>query len=81
MRRGLNWGDFWNEGRGNNRQRNLQSDYENPEDDSVIWRSLDLAKFISLQKERALYLTRADRFEDQFEGEVCLLKDADLKTS
>lgn len=55
--------------------------YEIPKDDSVIWRFLALAKFISPQKERALYLPRANKFEDQFEGEVCLLKDADLKTS
>ena len=47
------------------------------EDDSVIWRFLDLAKFISLQKERALYLPRPDKFEDQFEGTVCPLADAE----
>ncbi len=52
-------------------------DYQIPEDDSVIWRFLDLAKFISLQKERALYLTLADKFEDQFEGAVCPLADAE----
>lgn len=47
------------------------------EDDSVIWRFPDSAKFISLQKERALYLHRADKFEDQFEGAVCPLADAE----
>ena len=52
-------------------------DCEIPEDDSVIWRFLDLAKFISLQKERALYLPRADKFEDQSEGTVCPLADAE----
>lgn len=53
------------------------TDYEIPEDDSVIWRFLDLAKFISLLKENALYMTRADKFEDQFEGAVCALEDSD----
>ena len=53
------------------------TDYEIPKDDSVIWRFLDLAKFISLLKERALFMTRADKFEDQFEGAVCTLADSD----
>ena len=48
-----------------------------PEDDSVICRFMDLAKFISLLKERALYLPRADKFEDQSEGAVCQLADAE----
>ena len=30
-----------------------------------------------LLKERALYLPRADKFEDQFEGAVCQLVDAE----
>ena len=50
--------------------------YEVPKDDSIIWRFLDLAKFISLLKEKALYMTRADKFEDQFEGAVCSLEDS-----
>ena len=53
------------------------TDYEIPKDDSVIWRFLDLAKLISLLKEKALYMTRADKFEDQFEGAVCSLEDSD----
>ena len=53
------------------------TDYEIPKDDSVIWRFLDVAKFISLLKERALFMTRADKFEDQFEGAVCSLADSD----
>lgn len=53
------------------------TDYEIPKDNSVIWRFLDLAKFISLLKEKALYMTRADKFEDQFEGAVCSLEDSD----
>ena len=53
------------------------TDYEIPEDNSVIWRFLDLAKFISLLKEKALFMTRADKFEDQFEGAVCSLDDSE----
>lgn len=53
------------------------TDYEIPKDNSIIWRFLDLAKFISLLKEKALYMTRADKFEDQFEGAVCSLEDSD----
>ncbi len=53
------------------------ADYEIPEDDSVIWRFLALARFISLQKDRALYLTRPDKFEDQFEGAACPLADVE----
>src|SRR5215470_10304141 len=33
-----------------------------------VWRYLDLAKFVSLLKDRALYLARADSFEDKWEG-------------
>ena len=62
-------------------EETFYTDYIIPEDDSVIWRFLDLAKFISLLKDSALFMTRADKFEDQFEGAVCLLKDSDLKTS
>lgn len=53
------------------------TDYEIPEDNSVVWRFLDLAKFISMLKERALFMTRADKFEDQFEGAVCSLENSD----
>ena len=54
-----------------------ETDYEIPNDDTVIWRFLDLAKFVSLLKEKALYMTRADKFEDQFEGAVCSLENAE----
>lgn len=55
----------------------LYTDYEIPENDSVIWRFLDLVKFIALLKDGAFYLTRADKFEDHFEGAVCALKDSE----
>lgn len=50
------------------------TDYEIPDDESVIWRYLDFPKFVSLLKDKALFMTRADKFEDGFEGAVCELK-------
>lgn len=55
----------------------LFSYYEIPEDDSIIWRYLDLAKFVSFLKDKSLFMTRADHFDDKFEGAVCSLKDKD----
>lgn len=49
--------------------------YEAPSDEVIIWRYLDLAKFISLLKDRALFMTRADKFEDKFEGAVAMQED------
>lgn len=40
----------------------------------VLWRFMDLAKFISMLKEQALYFPRADQFEDPLEGAKGLLK-------
>ena len=56
---------------------NFGTNYSVPSDDIVIWRFMDLAKFISLLKDKALYMTRADKFEDQYEGAVCSLEDSD----
>ena len=36
--------------------------------DTPVWRYMDLYKFMSLLKEKALYLCRADRLQDRFEG-------------
>ena len=36
--------------------------------DTPVWRYMDLEKFHSLLKESALYLCRADRLEERFEG-------------
>lgn len=51
--------------------------YSIPSDKTVIWRFMDLAKFISLLKDRALYMTRADKLEDSFEGAVCSEEDSE----
>jgi len=48
--------------------------YEIPSDDAVLWRFMDFTKFVSLLKDNALFFTRADKFEDPFEGAKGLLK-------
>jgi hypothetical protein len=35
---------------------------------ALIWRYLDFTKFVDLLETRTLFFTRADRFEDRFEG-------------
>ena len=40
--------------------------------DILIWRYLDFPKFVSLLQTRSLYLARADRFDDPFEGSLSL---------
>ena len=52
------------------------TEYSVPSDETIIWRFMDLAKFVSLLKDRALFMTRADKLEDQFEGAVCAEEDA-----
>jgi len=39
-------------------------------EDKVIWRYLDLSKFISMVKDNSLFLNRSDCVEDPFEGSV-----------
>lgn len=46
--------------------------YQKPLPDDMLWRFMDLAKFISLLKEKALYLTRIDQFSDPFECAIGL---------
>ncbi len=53
------------------------TDYNVPGDEAVIWRFMDFSKFVSLLKDKALFMTRADKFEDKFEGAVALMKDAE----
>lgn len=44
-----------------------------PNSESVLWRFMDLAKFISLIQTNSLYFSRADCFEDPFEGATGIL--------
>jgi hypothetical protein len=37
-------------------------------DNQAVWRYMDFAKFISMLKQGGLYLSRADKFDDRFEG-------------
>jgi hypothetical protein len=47
----------------------VQKVYREPPPTSTLWRYLDLAKFISLLEESALYFCRGDNFvNDPFEG-------------
>ena len=49
-----------------NNDQNIQR--ENYSDSDIIWRYMDLSKFLSILEYRQLYLTRIDKFEDKFEG-------------
>jgi hypothetical protein len=42
--------------------------YEIPSKETVLWRFMDFTKFVSLLSSQSLFFTRADRFEDPFEG-------------
>jgi len=40
-----------------------------PEDpDTVVWKYLDLSKFLDLLLSKMLFMSRSDKFEDQYEG-------------
>src|SRR4051812_13772384 len=42
--------------------------FPTPEDDTPIWRYMDITKSLSLLKESVLYFSRLDTFDDPFEG-------------
>lgn len=42
--------------------------YKVPPPDTILWRYVDFPKFVSLLDSRKLFFTRADKFEDKFEG-------------
>lgn len=39
-----------------------------PEPDTVVWKYLDLSKFLDLLLCKKLFMSRSDKFEDQYEG-------------
>lgn len=43
-------------------------EYSVPEDDTIIWRYIDFSKYVSMLEDKTLFFTRADNFEDPFEG-------------
>lgn len=51
--------------------------YEIPKSDTKLWRYMDFTKYVSLLSSRSLYFTRADCFEDLFEGAKGVKKNKD----
>lgn len=44
-------------------------DIKLPEDpDTIVWKYLDLSKFLDLLMSKKLFMSRSDKFEDQYEG-------------
>ena len=41
-----------------------------PEDDAVLWRYMSFEKFVSILATHSLFFTRADKFDDKFEGHI-----------
>ena len=39
-----------------------------PDDNTVIWKYLDLSKFLDMLLSKQLFMSRSDKFEDQYEG-------------
>ncbi|RRJ92067.1 hypothetical protein [Flavobacterium macacae] len=39
-----------------------------PDPDTVVWKYLDLSKFLDLLMSQKLFMSRSDKFEDQYEG-------------
>jgi len=39
-----------------------------PDPDTIVWKYLDLSKFLDLLLRRQLFMSRSDKFEDQYEG-------------
>lgn len=39
-----------------------------PPEDTIVWKYLDLSKFLDLLLCRQLFMSRSDKFEDQYEG-------------
>ncbi len=40
----------------------------NPNDNEIIWKYLDLSKFLDMLISKKLFMSRSDKFEDQYEG-------------
>ena len=49
----------------------MYADNENinlPSDDTIVWKYLDLSKFLDMLLSKQLFMSRSDKFEDQYEG-------------
>ena len=47
-------------------------EFEQPEDKAILWRYQDLPRYIDLLLKQQLFFSRADKFEDPFEGKYTL---------
>jgi len=45
---------------------------ENMDEETVLWKYMDLSKFLSLLSQKSLWLARADTFKEQHEGKFHL---------
>lgn len=43
-------------------------EFEEPADDTILWRYVDFTKFISYLEKNALFFVRSDQFPDKYEG-------------
>jgi len=48
----------------------VHPEFEQPEDSAILWRYVDLARYADLLLKKQLFFSRADRFEDPFEGRM-----------
>jgi len=39
-----------------------------PDNDTIVWKYMDLSKFLDMLLCRQLFMSRSDKFEDQYEG-------------
>lgn len=46
----------------------IHLEIEDLDDDAILWRYMDLAKFVSMLEKNAIWLARADTFGDKHEG-------------
>lgn len=52
--------------------------FEQPHDDEILWRHQDLPRYIDMLLRQQLFFSRADKFEDPFEGKYSLYKNEKL---
>lgn len=56
-------------------------DFEQPKDEStLVWRYMDLSKFLSLLETSSLYFTRSDKFIDPYEGTIPKINSENIST-
>lgn len=46
----------------------VHSEFQQPEDSAILWRYVDLARYADLLLKKQLFFSRADKFEDPYEG-------------